>query len=82
MGKKRILICIDWFLPAYKAGGLIQSVSNMLTHFKNEFNFWIYTSNKDLNETLSLPSKSLNKWMKKMVLKSCILIHLIKMLNF
>lgn len=65
MGKKQILICIDWFLPAYKAGGPIQSINNTVTHLKNEFNFWIYTSNKDLNETLSLPSKSLNKWIKK-----------------
>ena len=65
MKKKKILIFIDWFIPAYKAGGPIQSVSNMVTHLKSEFDFWIYTSNSDLNEPLSLPSKSLNKWIKK-----------------
>ena len=62
--KKDVLICIDWFLPAYKAGGPIQSVNNMVMHLKNEFNFWIYTSNRDLNETLNLPSQSLNKWIE------------------
>lgn len=65
MRKKNIFICIDWFLPAYKAGGPIQSVSNMVTHLKNELNFWIYTSNRDLNETLDLHPKSLNRWIKK-----------------
>lgn len=65
MRKKNILICIDWFIPAYKAGGPIQSVSNMLTHLKNEFDFWIYTSNRDLSEILDLNPESLNRWIKK-----------------
>ena len=65
MKNKKVLICIDWFFPAYKAGGPIQSISNMLTHLKSKFDFWIYTSNRDLNETLSLPSQSLNKWIKQ-----------------
>jgi len=65
MKKKKILIFIDWFIPAFKAGGPIQSVSNMVTHLKSEFDFWIYTSNRDLNEPLNLPSQSLNKWIKK-----------------
>lgn len=65
MLKKNIFICIDWFLPAYKAGGPIQSVSNMVTHLKNELDFWIYTSNRDLNEILDLHPESLNRWIKK-----------------
>jgi glycosyltransferase involved in cell wall biosynthesis len=65
MRKKNILICIDWFLPAYKAGGPIQSISNMVTHLKNELDFWIYTSNRDLNEKLDLHPESLNRWIKK-----------------
>ena len=65
MRKKKILIVIDWFLPAYKAGGPIQSVANMANHLKNEFDFWIYTSNRDLNETLDLPPASINRWIEK-----------------
>ncbi len=63
--KKNILICIDWYLPAYKAGGPIQSVANIINHLKNEFNFWIFTSNKDLNEELIFSEPSLNKWLDK-----------------
>ena len=62
--KKQILIITDWFLPAFKAGGPIQSISNLVTHLKNDFDFWIYTSNSDLNETLDIPSNNLNTWIK------------------
>ena len=37
---KRILVMIDWFEPAYKAGGPIRTVSNMVKllqdHFRKE----------------------------------------------
>ena len=39
MKNKKVLICIDWFLPAYKAGGPIQSISNMVNHLKNHIEF-------------------------------------------
>lgn len=61
MGKKQILVCIDWFLPAYKAGGPIQSVSNMVSHLKNDFEIWIITSDSDLTGKLALDVKK-NKW--------------------
>ena len=65
INKKNILVCIDWFLPAYKAGGPIQSINNIISHFNNDINFWIYTSNKDLNEDLDLGNIKLNTWSNK-----------------
>jgi glycosyltransferase involved in cell wall biosynthesis len=46
--KKNILIFIDWYLPAYKAGGPVKSIAALVFHLKQEFNFYIITSNKDL----------------------------------
>ncbi|WP_179351500.1 glycosyltransferase [Winogradskyella vidalii] len=63
--KKKVLICIDWFLPAYKAGGPIQSIANLVNHTKNDFDYHIATSNADLYESLDLPETSLNIWMTK-----------------
>ncbi|MUU77878.1 glycosyltransferase [Winogradskyella endarachnes] len=63
--KKKVLICIDWFLPAYKAGGPIQSIANLVNHTKSHFDYYIVTSNSDLDETLDLPILSLNKWINK-----------------
>ncbi|QNK77422.1 glycosyltransferase [Winogradskyella sp. PAMC22761] len=63
--KKKVLICIDWFLPAYKAGGPIQSIANLVNHTKDDFDYYIATSNADLYEPLDLPETSLNKWIPK-----------------
>lgn len=57
-----ILIAIPWFYPAYKAGGPIQSIANMVNSLSGEISFKIYTSNKDLNGTvLKVPE---NRWVK------------------
>ncbi|MBS2098532.1 glycosyltransferase [Carboxylicivirga linearis] len=45
--KKKILIFIDWFLPGYKAGGPVRSMANMVDYLKEEYDFFVYTSNKD-----------------------------------
>ncbi|WP_458628884.1 glycosyltransferase [Winogradskyella sp. PC D3.3] len=63
--KKKVLVCIDWFLPAYKAGGPIQSIANLVNHTKDDFDYYIATSNSDLGETLDLPLTSLNTWINK-----------------
>ena len=63
--KKKVLVCIDWFLPAYKAGGPIQSIANLVNHTKDDFEYYIATSNSDLGEPLDLPVTSLNIWINK-----------------
>ena len=61
--KLDVLICIDWFLPAFKAGGPIQSVSNLVEYLKDEFNFWIFTSNTDIDGTLN--REKVNYWIER-----------------
>jgi len=65
MGSSRtkILVFIDWFLPAYKAGGPIQSVSNIVSYL-TEIDFFICTSNKDLGETEPLARVPSNEWVQ------------------
>lgn len=45
-----ILIIYDYFYPAYKAGGIIQSLKNLIHFFDENYNFTIVTSAYDLNE--------------------------------
>ncbi len=47
--KKQILISYDYFLPAYKAGGPIRSISIMAEALENDFEFSIFCSDTDLN---------------------------------
>ncbi len=47
--KRQILISYDYFLPAYKAGGPIQSLSTMVKALDNDFAFSVFCSNTDLD---------------------------------
>lgn len=49
MPLKKIIIFIDWFYPAYKAGGPVKSVFNLVQALKSEFFFSIITSNQDVD---------------------------------
>jgi len=59
--KKNILILTDWYLPAYKAGGPVRSVAALVYHLREEFNFFVLTSNTDAFDEKPLPVKT-NEW--------------------
>jgi len=62
MNKKKLLIFIDWYYPAFKAGGPIKSVHNIANAFKEELDISIVTSAYDLNDEQPLKEVDLNKW--------------------
>jgi len=63
--KKNILICIESFEPAFKFGGPIKSVKNIISHFSNDFNFYVFTSNKDSGEILNLKNNEIDTWIDR-----------------
>lgn len=63
MNKEKWLICIDWFLPGFQAGGPVSSVRNMLAHINTHYDFYILTSNKDYQSEEAYDCE-LNKWLK------------------
>ncbi len=63
--KKKIAIFIDWFLPGYKAGGPITSVSNIIKHLNDEFEFYIITSDRDLGDKETYKNEKINSWTNK-----------------
>ena len=48
MGKK-VLISVDWFPPAFKAGGPIRSAFNLAAFLSEHAEVWVITSNRDLD---------------------------------
>ncbi len=48
MIKKKIFITIPWFLPAYRAGGPVRSVVNLVENFKDA-EFYIFTGDMDVS---------------------------------
>jgi glycosyltransferase involved in cell wall biosynthesis len=58
----KIFILIPWFHPAYKAGGPIQSIANMVNQYTANITYKIFCSNIDLDGTvLNVP---INTWVK------------------
>lgn len=58
----KILLCIDWFYPAYKAGGPIRSAVNFIEHFHGQYEIYVLTGAHDLNETEVLPGIVTDAW--------------------
>ena len=56
-----VLASIEWFVPAYRAGGIISSLKNQVEHLKGDIDFRIVTGNADLTSTAPL-SDEVNCW--------------------
>ena len=62
LNKQRILIFIDWYIPAFKAGGPIRSVYNIVTQLSDAFEFHIITGDRDLGDLNPYPDLKLDEW--------------------
>ncbi len=62
---QKIFIVTPWFLPAFRAGGPVQSVANMIAEFGSEENvvYSIFCADTDLN-AVPLEGIEKNKWVK------------------
>lgn len=63
--KPKLLIAVDWYVPAFKAGGPIQSVKNLVSHLNKFYEILILTSDRDLEDTEAMQDIVINKWVKK-----------------
>ena len=51
MGRRQILIGVDWFLPAFRAGGPIRSVANLVDLLmERDWVVWVLTGAYDLGD--------------------------------
>ena len=61
MPTKKIFITIPWFLPAFRAGGPIQSVANLVKEFHEDVEYLIFCGDTDLNGA-ELENIETNTW--------------------
>jgi glycosyltransferase involved in cell wall biosynthesis len=62
IAKKRLLIFYDWFYPGFKAGGPIQSLTNLAIALLPEFEIYIITGSCDLNSDIPYNNVGINRW--------------------
>lgn len=60
--KKTVNIIYDYFTPAYKAGGPIQSLANLINMLKDEYEFCVITGAYDKGDRSFLPEINPGEW--------------------
>jgi glycosyltransferase involved in cell wall biosynthesis len=60
---KKIFITIPWFLPAFRAGGPVQSIANLVREFSEDVQYFIFCGDMDLNGA-ELENIEINKWIE------------------
>lgn len=60
--KTNILIFSGVYLPGVRGGGPIRTISNLVSHLGDEFNFYIITSDRDLGDEQPYSTIELNQW--------------------
>ncbi len=60
--KANILLIYDHFLPAWKAGGPIRSIAQLIDQMSDEFSFYVLTSAYDFQEKNILDNIQTDRW--------------------
>lgn len=60
----KILLFVGFYLPGYKGGGPIRTIANMIDKLNDEFNFSVYTSDRDLGDVEPYASVVLDRWQR------------------
>ena len=59
-----ILIVYDYFFPGYRAGGPIQSLTNLIVTLQNHYDISVFTSAFDLDQNEAYDTVAINEWNK------------------
>ena len=60
--KKQILCFVEYYLPGYKAGGPIRSISNMVEALNDCIEFYIVCRKNDINCDIQYKNININRW--------------------
>jgi len=61
------------YLPGFKAGGPIRTLTNLIAHLGEEFDFRILTADRDLDDDQPYPDIQPNVWTRRTVEQVCYL---------
>ena len=58
-----VLVFIRYYLPGFKSGGPVRTISNMVDHLGDQINFKIITLDRDYGDKNSFPGLKVNTWL-------------------
>lgn len=62
MSKLKILVLVDYYYPAYKAGGALRTIKNMVSQLSIDYDFFIITRDHDYGSNESFEKIMKNEW--------------------
>lgn len=62
--RRKVLVFVSAYLPGYKAGGPLRSISNLVAQLGDEFDFFIVTADRDLGENTPYSEIEIGVWNK------------------
>jgi len=62
MHKAKVLVLAPYFVPGFKAGGPVRSVSNIIEGLGSEFEFYVLTKDRDLGDAKAYTHVSHGDW--------------------
>lgn len=61
----RILIFTDWFTPAFRGGGPVRSIINLVSHLRASHEIFVFTSDRDLHASSAFAGILADQWQKQ-----------------
>jgi len=65
LSKPKIAILTQWYLPGNNAGGPVKSLYSLIEVLKSSFDFYVITTNQDLNSCRTYSEITPNIWINK-----------------
>src|ERR1700761_4500472 len=62
--KKKLLLFADWVAPGYRAGGPIRSCVNFAGHMADQYDLYVFTSDRDLDDAQPYPQIKADTWIR------------------
>lgn len=62
--KRRIVVFVQRYLPGYRAGGPIRTLSNMVERLGDDFEFSVVTLDRDLGDSVPYPDVPTEQWIQ------------------
>jgi glycosyltransferase involved in cell wall biosynthesis len=63
MSKPKFLIFSDWYAPAFKGGGPIRSIVNLVEALKQQYDFYVFTADTDFGESSPMTDIKVDQWL-------------------
>src|SRR5437016_3737600 len=60
--RPRILVFVDHYLPAFKFGGPVRTLANLVTHLGSRYDFFVFTRDRDQGDPSPYQQIALDRW--------------------